>query len=111
METLTTFDLIVCLLGIATKIVYDIKRAADKYEDKTTFFNTSKFVKKNVWDFIFYTVAGLGIMTISREIWDNSNVASMIGLDKDGSYTYLLSYISGLFGSFAVAMVFSKVKK
>ena len=91
-----------CLIGVFTHIAYILMKASDKFDNKKANFNEKRFVKKNKWDFIFYVLAGLVMLTVK------SVVRSYVGIEEITDAG--LSCLSGLLGSVIIEKLLNKGK-
>ena len=93
-------QVVLSLVGSATFIVYILKKESDKFEDTKENFNEKKYFRKNKWDFLFYVLSGLVMLTVK------SIVRDYIGLE--GITDMGLSCMCGLLGSVVIEKLVSK---
>ena len=91
----------VCLLGVGTKIVRDIKLESDKFQDlKDQDFDIKHYFNKNQWDFVFYVMSGLVVLTMK------SLLKSYVPIE--GLTDISLSGLSGLMGAAIISKLITK---
>lgn len=88
------------LVGSATFIVYILKKEGDKFQDKRKDFDSKKYFHKNKWDFLFYVLCGLVMLSVK------SVVRNYIGLE--GITDMGLSCMCGLLGSVVIEKLLNK---
>lgn len=91
------------LLGSATYITYVVKKEGKKFEKKRANFNSVKFARKNKYDFVFYILSGLVMLSIK------SLIRSYVGIEEITDLG--LSCLSGLIGSIVIGGILDKTYK
>lgn len=90
------------LIGSVTYIIWILKKESDKFETTKKDFDSKKYASKNKWDFIFYILAGLIMLTAKGMI------TNYIGIE--GLTDMSLSALSGLLGSVVIEKLLNKSK-
>lgn len=88
------------LIGVSCYIAFIFKKEGDKYQDSRASFNYKKYAKNNIFDFVFYVIAGLGMLTVK------SLVKDYVGLE--GITDMGLSFLCGLLGSIVLEKMLPK---
>jgi len=105
---LSVLDFIVNILGIAIIIAYDFKVEGDKYEESKEDFNFKLYAKKNVFDFVFYLLGGLGGLFAKGLIFAAMNLPHT---DLNLAVDYSSSLLAGLVGSFVLGSFIDQARK